>query len=119
LGESPEDFPSNEAHNDALIHAKVCGMADFYDIPDLKILARQRLNDALKGRWNINDLIEVLSLVCNLEWDTEFKEIITKTIASRPYLLEKAEIEAILYKNPSLAVALVRHAYKYKEANLH
>jgi len=101
--------------SDAIIHAQMCGVADFYDIPDLKTLARRKLNDAVKKwDWNSHTFIEVLSLVCNppLERDAELQKIMIETIAAHPSLLEKAEIEVILHENPIFAVALVKHAYK-------
>src|ERR1700733_6477662 len=80
--ESPKEGPTNKPSSDALTHAQMCGIADFYDISDLKTLARQKVKGAVVRRWNSSSFIDVLRLVCNppLERDSELQEIMVRPL---------------------------------------
>jgi hypothetical protein len=89
-------------------------MADFYGIPTLGKFARQQLEIISEEQWNSPDFIEVLGLLCNppLETDESLRQIILKTIADHPSLLDKPEIEEILCDKPFLTFAVLKHACK-------
>ena len=102
------DYSKRSEDCPIVIHAKMCAIADFYDIEGLKTLAQQKLKSAVEKNWDGPGFVKVVSLVFNppLEKDWTLQEIIAVTIGKHPSLLKTPGIEAIFNEKPNLAVAL-------------
>lgn len=64
------------------IHAKVNAIGDFFNIPDLRTLANQKIEKRLTAEWDIDSFVHLLQIVSDTcSEDIDLRKIVTKAAA--------------------------------------
>lgn len=96
------------------INAKMYALADKYDIPDLKGLARQKFKRNVADGWNTPGFASAAEIVYEStpKADNGLREVVVNTLDRHRELADKGEIEKLLDSGNGLALALLKVAWK-------
>ncbi|KAH9826499.1 BTB/POZ domain [Teratosphaeria destructans] len=102
------ETPEDETH--LLLHARVYSLAEKYDIPALKELARQKFETALACHYDSPELPEAIEEVyCStIDTDRGLRTIVMQLFANHPQLATTPDINALINELPSLAMDLFK-----------
>ena len=94
----------------AVVHTKMCAIADFYGIPDLQKVARRKFSCALDKINDIQGIVEVFKLVCHpgFQSDVVLCDLMVDKIATNTNLLDEPDIAEILQEDGQLALAIAK-----------
>lgn len=111
----PSNFESDSSKGislggNAAVHAQMCAVADFYDIPDLQEVARRKFRVALDKIYDNQAIVEVFKLVCNRDFrsDEVLRECMVDKIATDTDLLDEPQIAEILQEDGQLGLTIMK-----------
>ncbi|KAF2459116.1 hypothetical protein BDY21DRAFT_267532, partial [Lineolata rhizophorae] len=111
--EFPHEVPSEmfEIYHspNLIIHTKVYQLASAYFVKGLDKLACNKFERELDIHWNSSDFAEAVMLAyASTEMrDTGLRNPIIRTLYSHPELLDKSEVQDIIFKNRDLSYGLI------------
>ena len=94
----------------AVVHTKMCAIADYYGIPDLQKVARRKFGFALDKINDIQSIVEVFKLVCHpgSRSDVVLRDLVVDKIATNNNLLDEPDIAEILQEDGLLALTIAK-----------
>lgn len=106
--EDAEEHAEDAAH--LLLHTRVYALAEKYDVPSLKELARRKFEMALACYYDSPELPEAIEEVyCStLDTDRGLRDIVLHLFASHPQIARTADVHAVIKELPSLAMDLFK-----------
>ncbi|KAI9657325.1 MAG: hypothetical protein M1821_003005 [Bathelium mastoideum] len=95
-----------------VLHAKVYAIADKYDIPGLKELARRKFEAQVAQHWDATEFPDALEEVyCStIDTDRGLRDVVLQAFRENPRLAMKAEVEAAVRDLAPLAFELYKVA---------
>lgn len=107
-----EDNESSDAFTDAhlLLHTRVYALAEKYDIPPLKQLARAKFETALACYYDSPELAAAIDEVYHstIDSDRGLRDIVLEAFKVHPQLAQTPDVYAVIKDTPSLALELFK-----------
>ncbi|KAK0252130.1 hypothetical protein LTR91_005568 [Friedmanniomyces endolithicus] len=102
--ELPEDQPN------LVIHARVYALAEKYDIPSLKHIAKQKLEMAMACNYDSPDLpLAIEEVYCStIDTDRGLRDIVCEAFRCHPQLASTPDVRQAIFELPSLALDLFK-----------
>jgi hypothetical protein len=106
--EDEEEEPEDLTH--LLLHTRVYALAEKYDIPALKELARRKFEMAMACDYDSPELPEAIEEVYDSTLDTDrgLRDIVLQLLASHPQLATTPDVHAVIKETPALAYDLFK-----------
>lgn len=106
--EEDEDMQEDESH--LLLHTQVYALAEKYDIPSLKSLARQKFEMAVACNYDSPELPEAIEeIYCStLDTDRGLRDVILELFKCYPQLASTPDILPVIKDLPTLAMELFK-----------
>ena len=103
-----EEEESEESH--LVLHTKVYALAEKYDIPSLKQLARSKFEMAMACFYDSEDFAEAIEEVyCStIDSDRGLRDIVLEAFKSHPQLASTQDVYHVIKETPSLALELFK-----------
>ncbi|KAK5123682.1 hypothetical protein LTR85_002318 [Meristemomyces frigidus] len=103
-----EDVPEDEAH--LLLHTRVYALAEKYDIPALKAVARSKFEMAMACNYDSPELPEAIEEVyCStLDNDRGLRDIVLNLFKCHTQLVHTPDIFTVIKETPTLAMELFK-----------
>lgn len=106
-----------------MTHAKVYALAEKYLIGGLMSLALENFKTQASRDWNSNSFVEVAQAAYEItvQSDTGLRDVVVKTLAEHPSLLDKAITKNLLINTSCLAYDLlvyIRRSGGFKETTV-
>ncbi|PVI05410.1 hypothetical protein DM02DRAFT_686342, partial [Periconia macrospinosa] len=102
----PAGYIDGSAPADLQLHIKVYQLADMYQIDNLKILAKHKLQIACRMFWDTEEFVSAARLAVDV--DMAVGSVFCHTVAYRQVLLKKKGIASMLEENRTLAMYILR-----------
>ncbi|KAF2232147.1 hypothetical protein EV356DRAFT_257268 [Viridothelium virens] len=108
----PSDPVQATKEPNLVLHAKVYAIADKYDIPGLKALARRKFEVQVAQHWDCAEFPDALEEVyCStIDTDRGLRDVVLQSFRENPRLAVKAEVEAAVRDLAPLAFELYKVA---------
>lgn len=103
-----EELPEDVSH--LLLHTRVYALAEKYDIPSLKSLARRKFEMAMACNYDSPELPEVIEeIYCStIDSDRGLRDIVLNLFTCHPQLAITPDVHTIINETPSLALELFK-----------
>jgi len=103
-----EDLPEDQAN--LMIHARVYALAEKYDIPSLKHIAKQKLEMAMACNYDSPDLpLAIEEVYCStIDTDRGLRDIVCEAFRCHPQLASTPDVRQAISELPSLALDLFK-----------
>ncbi len=103
-----EDLPEDQAN--LVIHARVYALAEKYDIPSLKHIAKQKLEMAMACNYDSPDLpLAIEEVYCStIDTDRGLRDIVCEAFRCHPQLASTPDVRHAISELPSLALDLFK-----------
>jgi len=105
---SDDDESDDESY--LLLHTRVYALAEKYDIPSLKQLARSKFEMAMACHYDSPDFAEAIEEVyCStIDSDRGLRDIVLEAFKSHPQLANTGDVFQVIQGTPSLALELFK-----------
>lgn len=102
-----EDF---EAESHLLLHTRVYALAEKYDIPSLKLLARSKFEMAMACHYDSAEFSYAIEEVyCStVDSDRGLRDVVLEAFKSHPQLANMQDVFAVIKDTPTLALELFK-----------
>lgn len=106
--EEAEESTETESH--LLLHTRVYALAEKYDIPSLKQLARRKFEMAMACYYDSPEFAQAIEEVyCStLDSDRGLRDIVLEAFKSHPQLASTQDVFTVIRDTPSLALELFK-----------
>lgn len=103
-----DELPEDESH--LLLHTRVYALAEKYDIPSLKMLARSKFETAMACHYDSPDLPEAIEEVyCStLDNDRGLRDIVLDLFKCHTQLVHTPDVFTVIKDTPTLAMELFK-----------
>lgn len=103
-----EELPEDESH--LLTHTRVYALAEKYDIPSLKQLARQKFEMAMACNYDSPELpLAIEEVYCStIDNDRGLRDVVCEGFRSHPQLASTSDVRQTIHELPSLALDLYK-----------
>ncbi|KAK1067289.1 hypothetical protein LTR74_006493 [Friedmanniomyces endolithicus] len=103
-----EQLPEDQAN--LVIHARVYALAEKYDIPSLKHIAKQKLEMAMACNYDSPDLpLAIEEVYCStIDTDRGLRDIVCEAFRCHPQLASTPDVRQAISELPSLALDLFK-----------
>ena len=107
--------------SELILHPRMYSLADYYQIPELKEVAKKKFAKAAKVSWNAPEFGRAVYIIFKSTSSTDrgLREIVRQTLRDHPELMDKTELEETIREMPDLAydaLAVTRAQLKALEA---
>ncbi|CAK4034958.1 hypothetical protein DOTSEDRAFT_71038 [Lecanosticta acicola] len=106
--EYEEEEESTESESHLLLHTQVYALAEKYDIPALKQLAKRKFEMSVACYYDAPELADAIEYVyaSTVDSDRGLRDIVLQLFRSHPQLATTQDIFAVIKETPSLALDL-------------
>ena len=104
--ESDDEYETDDAH--LLLHTRVYALAEKYDIPALKSLARRKFEMAMACFYDSPEFADAVEEVyySTIDTDRGLRDIVLQAFRSHPQLASTQDVFAVIKETPALAFEL-------------
>lgn len=104
--EEEEDYESDESH--LLAHTRVYALAEKYDVPALKSLAKRKFEIAMACHYDSPEFADAIEEVyCStIDSDRGLRSVVIQAIANHPALANTRDVYSVIKSTPALAFDL-------------
>lgn len=108
--ESSDDEANDEGSSHLVAHTRVYALAEKYDIPALKQLAKNKFEMAMACYYDSEDFAEAIEEVyCStIDSDRGLRDIVLQTFTCHPQLASTQDVFTVIKETPSLALELFK-----------
>jgi hypothetical protein len=108
--EYDDEYDSTESESHLFLHAQVYALAEKYDIPSLKQLARQKFEVATACYYDAPELTDAIRYVFSSTVDSDrgLRGVVVQLFKRHPQLATTPDMNAVIRETPSLALDLFK-----------
>lgn len=106
--DSEEEYESTEFESHLILHTQVYALAEKYDIPSLKQLAKRKFEMAVACYYDAPELADAIEYVYSstIDEDRGLRDVVLQLFRNHPRLAKTQDIFATIRETPSLALDL-------------
>lgn len=106
--EYEEDYESTEYESHLLLHTQVYALAEKYDIPSLKQLAKRKFEMAVACYYDAPELADAIEFVytSTVDSDRGLRDVVMQLFRNHPQLANTQDVFAVIKETPTLALDL-------------
>lgn len=103
-----EEYESTETESHLLLHTRVYALAEKYDIPSLKQLARRKFEMAVACYYDAPELADAIEFVYSstIDSDRGLRDVVIQLFRTHPQLANTQDMFAVIQETPTLALDL-------------
>lgn len=103
-----EDYESTESESHLLLHTQVYALAEKYDIPTLKQLAKRKFEMAVACYYDAPELADAIEFVytSTIDSDRGLRDVVLQLFRNHPQLANTQDVFAVIKETPTLALDL-------------
>lgn len=105
-----DEYESTEDESHLLLHTRVYALAEKYDVPTLKTLAKRKFEMALACYYDAPEFVDAVDEVYSSTVDTDrgLRDVVLQAFRSHPALATTQDVFALIKDTPSLAFELYK-----------
>lgn len=105
-----DEYESTEDESHLLLHTRVYALAEKYDIPNLKVLAKRKFEMAMACYYDAPEFADAIEEVyCStVDTDRGLRSIVLKAFQMHPRLATTPDVYDVIKETPSLAFELYK-----------
>lgn len=105
-----EEYESTESGSHLILHAQVYALAEKYDVPSLKQLARQKFEVAAACYYDAPELADAISCVytSTVDIDRGLRDVVLQLFKAHPQVASTQDIYAVIKESPNLTLDLFK-----------
>lgn len=105
-----EDNLAEEVQSHLLLHTRVYALAEKYDIPSLKALAKRKFEIAMACYYDSPEFADAIEEVyCStIDSDRGLRDTVLEAFKSHPQLVNTQDVYEVIQDTPSLAMELFK-----------
>jgi hypothetical protein len=105
-----DEEDSTEAESHLILHTQVYALAEKYDIPALKDLARRKFEMAMACYYDAPEFAAAIEAVyCStIDTDRGLRDVVLQAFRTHPQLVHTQDVYAVIKETPSLALELFK-----------
>lgn len=106
--EYEEDYESTESESHLLLHTQVYALAEKYDIPTLKQLAKRKFEMSVACYYDAPELADAIEFVytSTIDSDRGLRDVVLQLFRNHPQLANTQDVFAVIKETPTLALDL-------------
>ncbi|KAK4989807.1 hypothetical protein LTR66_003127 [Elasticomyces elasticus] len=106
VDEADDDYETDDSH--LLLHTRVYALAEKYDIPSLKALARRKFEMAMACYYDSPEFADAIEEVyCStIDSDRGLRDVVIQAFRSHPQLASTQDVFSVIKQTPTLAFEL-------------